>query len=57
MRSWVDIEKGRGEKSAYSVMMSISHVLWDCLVYSTLRNYCRSFLGTVLRAWIKHLLF
>ena len=28
MRSWVDIEEGRGERSAYCVMMngSVSHV-------------------------------
>ena len=69
MRSWVDIEEGRGERSAYSVMMnviSISHVLWNCLVYNTLRMTlcvsCRSFLGidlSILRAWVvlkKHLL-
>ena len=46
---------------------SISHVLWDCLVYSMLRNgfmcSCRSFLGkdlNILRAWIvlkSHFLF
>ena len=39
MRSWVDTEKGRGERNAYCVMMdSVSHILWDCLVYNILRN-------------------
>ena len=34
MRSWVDIEEERGDDE----YESISHVLWDCLVYNTLRN-------------------
>ena len=37
MRSWVDIEEGRGKRSAYCGE-SVSHVLWDCPVYNTLRN-------------------
>ena len=61
MRSWVDREEGRVERSAYCMhdeSESIRHVLWDCPVYSTLRNdfVClfQGFLGiylNILRAW------
>ena len=40
MRSWVDIEEG-GRKECLlcdDECESVSHVLWDCPVYNTLRN-------------------
>ena len=42
MRSWVDIEEGGGGRKECLLCddgcESISHVLWDCPVYNTLRN-------------------
>ena len=37
MRSWVDIEEGRGEKSAYFVMMNVRALVMFCgIVWSTI---------------------
>ena len=40
MRSWVDIEEGRGERvpMCNDECESISHILLDCPVYNSLRN-------------------
>ena len=66
-----ELEEGRGERSSYYVhndeCEGVSHVLWDCPVYSTIKNdfMCKlqELLGidlNVMRAWIvlkMHLLF
>ena len=68
MRSWVDIEEGRGERSAYCVMMNVRVLVMFCRsVQSTVVQEmavcvsCRRFLWmdlNVSRAWVieKHLL-
>ena len=42
MRSWVDIYRGREERNECLLYNdeceSVSYVVWNCLVYSTLRN-------------------
>ena len=52
MRSWVDIEEWKGERSAYCVMMNVralvmfSGIVWSTILYEmTLCVSCRSFLG------------
>ena len=37
MRSWVGIEVGKVIKNVCCVVMSVSHVLWECSAYSNSR--------------------